>query len=58
MNTSTKTTNHLQSITTRQSQSRLRDLFFAACVTLAAAISIVSVGAAASAASAPEIAHR
>ena len=53
-----KTTNRLESIATRQSQSRLRDLFFAACITLAAAISIVSVGAATNAASSSEIAHR
>jgi hypothetical protein len=51
-------TNHLQSITTRQSQSRVRDLFFAACITLAAAISIVSVSTAVSAATSSEIAHR
>lgn len=58
MNTTSRTTNHLQSITSRQSQSRLRDLLFAACVTLVAAISIVSVGTATNAASSSEIAHR
>ena len=33
----------LDSIATRQTQTRVRDLFFAACVAFAAAVSIVTV---------------
>jgi len=36
----------LDSIATRQRKSRLRDVFFAACVTVAAVVSVTSLGAA------------
>ena len=41
----------LESIATRQSQTRVRDFFFAACVAFAAAVSIVTVKTASHAAS-------
>jgi len=41
----------LDSIATRQSQTRIRDIFFAACVALAAAVSVVTVSTASHAAS-------
>ena len=52
MNTNTKTNStRLETIATRQSKTRVRDAFFAACVTLAAALSIVAVSTATHAAS-------
>ena len=48
----------LDNIATRQSKTRLRDAFFAACVTLAAAVSIITVSAASHAASTAEVAQR
>jgi hypothetical protein len=48
----------LQNIARRQSQTRLRDAFFAACVALAAAVSIVTVSTASHAASTSELARR
>lgn len=51
----TTTTSHpstrLETIATRQSKNRVRDAFFAACVALAAAISIITVSTASHAAS-------
>ena len=44
-------TNRLDNIATRQRKTRVRDAFFAACVALAAVISISSLHTAASAAS-------
>ena len=43
-------TNRLSNIASRQSQSRLRDAFFAVCVVLATAVSLVSVSTASHAA--------
>lgn len=48
----------LENIATRQSKTRLRDAFFAACVALAAAVSIVTVSTASHAASTSEVAKR
>ncbi len=48
----------LDNIATRQSKTRLRDAFFAACVALAAAVSITTVSAASHAASTAEVAQR
>ena len=48
----------LDNIATRQSKTRFRDAFFAACVALAAAISIVTVSTASHAASTSELAQR
>jgi uncharacterized membrane protein SirB2 len=42
--------NRLETIATRQSKNRVRDAFFAACVALAAALSIATVSAASHAA--------
>jgi hypothetical protein len=42
----------LQTIATRQSKNRVRDAFFAACVALAASVSVVTVTTASHAASA------
>jgi hypothetical protein len=52
--------NHLENIATRQRKSALRDAFFAACVALAAVVSLTTVSAACHAASsAPtHVAHR
>lgn len=50
-------TTRLSNIATRQSSSRIRDAFFAACVALAAAVSIVSLNTATHAASA-QVAQR
>ena len=50
--------NRLDNIATRQSKTRLRDAFFAACVALAAAVSIVTVSTASHAASTSEVAQR
>ena len=44
-------TTRLQTIATRQRRTKLRDALFAAAIALAAAISISSIGTAASAAS-------
>ena len=55
--TNTKT-NRLETIATRQQGTRVRDMFFAACVTLAAALSIVAVSTASQAASTHEVAAR
>jgi hypothetical protein len=44
-------TTRLQNIATRHSQNRVRDAFFAACVALAAAVSISTVSTASHAAS-------
>ena len=43
-------TNRLDSISARQKSTRVRDAFFAACVALAAVVSITTVGTAAHAA--------
>jgi len=43
-------TNRLETIANRQSKTRIRDAFFAACVALAAAVSIVTVSTASHAA--------
>jgi hypothetical protein len=51
-------TTRLENIATRQSNSRFRDAFFAACVALAAAVSITTVSTASHAASTAEIAPR
>ena len=48
----------LDNIATRQSKTRLRDVFFAACVALAAAVSIATVSTASHAASTAEVAQR
>ena len=58
MNTTTMTSNRLQTIATRQSKSRVRDFFFAACVTLAAALSIATVSTASNAATGSSVAQR
>jgi hypothetical protein len=52
------TTNRLDTISTRQRGSRVRDVFFAACVVLATAVSITTVSTAAHAASTSQVAHR
>ncbi len=52
------TNNHLASITARHRTSRLRDAVFAACVTLAAIVSITSVSTAARAATPTHVAQR
>jgi hypothetical protein len=44
-------TNRLSNIATRQSQSRVRDALFAACVVVATAVSIFTVSTASHAAS-------
>ena len=44
-------TTRLDTIAARQSQTRVRDVFFAACVALAAMVSVVSVTTASHAAS-------
>jgi hypothetical protein len=46
----TNTNNHLANIATRQRSSRLRDAVFAACVALAALVSVASVSTACDAA--------
>jgi hypothetical protein len=51
-------TTRLETIATRQSKSRVRDVLFAACVALAAAVSIVTVNTASRAASTAELAQR
>jgi hypothetical protein len=51
-------TTRLENIATRQSKTRLRDAFFAACVALAAAISITTVSTASHVASTSELAQR
>jgi hypothetical protein len=56
-NTMKNTTNRLETIANRQSKSRVRDFFFAACVTLAAALSIATVSTASNAAT-PSVAQR
>ena len=48
----------LANIATRQSKNRVRDAFFAACVALAAAVSISTVNTASHAASTAEVAQR
>jgi hypothetical protein len=45
------TTNRLATIATRQRSSRVRDAVFAACLALAAVVSLTSVGTACAAAS-------
>jgi hypothetical protein len=53
------TTNRLATIVSRQRSTRLRDAVFAACLALAAMISLTSVGTAAAAAdSSVQVAHR
>ena len=52
MMTTTISSTRLETIATRQSKNRVRDAFFAACVALAAAISISTVSAASHAAAA------
>jgi hypothetical protein len=49
-------TTRLSNIATRQTQSRLRDAFFAACIVLATAVSIVSVSTASHAAQPADVA--
>ena len=44
-------TTRLDTIATRQSQTRVRDIFFAACVALATTVSIITVTTASNAAS-------
>ncbi len=58
MITTTKTSNRLETIATRQRKNRLRDALFAACVTLVAALSIATVNAASHAASTSQVAQR
>ena len=48
-------TNRLSNIATRQSQTRVRDAFFALCVVLATAVSIVTVSTASHAASTTDV---
>jgi hypothetical protein len=50
--------NHLTTIATRQRSSRLRDAFFAACVMLAAAVSVTALSTACDAASVAQSARR
>ena len=50
-------TTRLENIATRQSQTRVRDMFFALCVALAAAVSISTVSAASHAASTVKLAQ-
>jgi hypothetical protein len=53
------TTNRLTSIATRQRSTRLRDAVFAACVALAAVVSLTTVAQAAhNAAPTSQLAHR
>ena len=56
--TTTSTTNRLETIATRQSQTRLRDAFFAVCVALTAAISIITVSTATHGASTSQLTQR
>ena len=51
-------TNRLTSIATRQKSTRVRDLFFAACVALAALVSVTTVASAADAATPAHVSHR
>ena len=51
-------TTRLENIATRQSKTRLRDAFFAACVALAAAVSITTVTTASHVASSAHLAQR
>jgi len=48
----------LQTIATRQSKNRVRDAFFAACVALAAVVSISTVNTASHVASSAQVAQR
>ena len=48
----------LENIAARQTKTRVRDAFFAACVALAAAVSITTVSTASHAASSAEVAQR
>jgi len=58
MNNTNSKTNRLETIAHRQQGTRVRDMFFAAAVTLAAALSIVAVSTASQAASTHEVAQR
>ena len=58
MTTTKNPTNRLETIATRQQGTRLRDAFFAACVALAAAVSITTVSTASHAASTSHVAQR
>lgn len=58
MTTTTHSSNRLETIAARQGKNRLRDAVFAACVTLAAALSIATVNAASHAASTSQVAQR
>ena len=51
-------TNRLDTIATRQTKTRIRDAFFAACVALAATVSIVTVQTASHVASSSQVAQR
>lgn len=52
------TTNHLETIATRQRSTRVRDAIFAAFVALATVISVTTVSAAAEAATQARVASR
>jgi hypothetical protein len=57
--TNTLPSTRLETIATRQSKSRIRDVFFAAAIVLASAVSIASVSAAShAAADSSPVAHR
>jgi hypothetical protein len=52
------TSNRLASIATRQRSTRIRDAFFAACVTLAVAVSVTTLSTACDAASVAQSSRR
>jgi hypothetical protein len=52
------TSNRLATIATRQRSTRVRDAFFAACVALAAVVSVTTLSAACDAASVAQSSHR
>ncbi len=54
----TNSNNRLDNIATRQRKTLVRDVVFAACVTLAAVVSITSVSTACDAATPTHVAHR
>lgn len=58
MMTTTRPSTRLDTIVTRQRNSRVRDALFAVCITLAAAVGIASVNAASHAASTSQVAQR
>jgi len=54
----TNSTNRLSNIEIRQRKTRARDILFAACIALAAVVSITSVSTACDAATPVHVAHR